>query len=179
MSRQAWVHGPKLNALLKQQKFVEAQTAVKQYVAPPPPDRDLENGAFVISGESRRIVLKLHAPNVKPWRVGWMILSGIINPNLRGVHAEIVEWIDTYEDAGRVVQAFDGLISVIYRHLFEIVVGGNVEDCRECGTPFKQTDGRQRFCPPPTWTSESPCAMRFHKREQRKRERGKREGEAT
>lgn len=172
VSRRTWAHGPKLNALLKQQRFLEAQTAVKQYVVPPRRDSDLEDGPFVIAGESRRISLNVYASNVTPWEEAGTILTRIINPNLRGVHAQILAWTDTKQEAVGVVQAFDGLISVIYRHLFEIVVGGNVEDCRECGTPFRQTDGRQRFCPPPSWTSESPCAMRFHKREQRRRARG-------
>jgi hypothetical protein len=97
-----------------------------------------------------------------------------INPNLRGVHSQISSHVERFPDQPIVVQGWDALISVVYRHIFETMASGEVEDCSECHTPFIRTDGRQRFCPPVPPARESHCAMRFHKREQRKRGRGKR-----
>ena len=98
-------------------------------------------------------------------------MGAVMNPNVRGVYPQMNYRAECTADGSPVVQGWDSLLSVIYRHLFDVVVGGNVQECRECGTPFVQTDGRQRFCPPPPSSRESQCAMRFHKREQRKRSR--------
>jgi hypothetical protein len=166
----AWLDGPDPNKLVAEGKFAEAQAAITRSIVPATQDEEPEAGAFVVSAQGRNISLHLYPfDSVSPQRATWTILRGIINPNLSGVHAEISRWAGEMLEGELVVQAFEGLISVIYRHLFEIVVGGNVEDCRECGTPFKQTDARQRFCPPPSWARESACAMRFHKRQQRRR----------
>jgi len=161
-----------INGLLDRRQFVEAQDSLTQGLAPAAAD-DKTNwpGLSVIYGDRRRITFILYPqprPGEEPLAIAWRIMSDVVNPNVRGVFPQMGRFVESASEAARVVQGWDSLLSVIYRHLFEIVVGGNVEECRECGTPFVQTDGRQRFCPP-SLTRESPCAMRFHKREQRRR----------
>jgi hypothetical protein len=107
-----------------------------------------------------------------PLWAAWRIMCGIVGRNAHGVHTDLNPWFGQAPDEPEVVQTHDCLLSVIYWHIRETLVRGNVEVCRECGTPFVQRDGRQRFCPPPSWTGASQCAMRFRKREQRKRARG-------
>jgi hypothetical protein len=179
-----WLGGADPHALIGKGKFAEAQAVIVRSVAPPTHDDEPDSGAYVVSAQGLNVSLHRYYwyDGESPRRTTWAILRGIVNPNLRGVHAEISRWAGEIPQGELVTQAFEGLVSVIYRHLFEIIVGGNVEDCRECGTPFKQTDGRQRFCPPPSWARESQCAMRYHKREQRRQEKEKRarvRGEAT
>jgi hypothetical protein len=111
------------------------------------------------------------------WSPAWGIMSAIVESNARGVYPRIR--IDEDETGVHVLQGWDSTIGVMYRYLFDLIVGGAIEECRECRTPINQTDARQRFCPPPPWTRESQCAMRFHKREQRRRRQAQADSERT
>jgi hypothetical protein len=57
--------------------------------------------------------------------------------------------------------SFDAMIQVAYLHLaHSIVENSSIDNCEECGRPFKKTDGRQRFCPKGPFQSESTCGYR-------------------
>jgi hypothetical protein len=161
--------------LLAKKRFVDAQQMIEGHFAAPGrrPD-EAADGILNITGDGRSIVVALEYPpstTAQSWDVAWHMIRRSINPNLRGVHAQISSHVERYPDRTIVVQGWDALISVVYRHIFETMASGEVEECRECQTPFIRTDGRQRFCPPVPPARESNCAMRFHKREQRKRAR--------
>jgi len=174
MSRLRWHRLQKLDQLILDQRYVEAQRQLEAHVAKP--GRNGEGDSLVIVwAEESRIVPKFYPRDhegAEPWSFAWRIIREIINPNLRGVHAALSPYFPKDPNESIVAQGWDALISVIYRHIFEIISSGEVEECRECHTPFIRTDGRQRFCPPPPSRRESQCAMRFHKREQRRRARG-------
>jgi hypothetical protein len=163
--------GP-INALLKKGKFVEAQRRITEYFADVSSRAESVGDIVIVAGDRVRVdgwIYPGEDVRVRSWPGAWMIIRRIINPNLSGVHTQIDPQFSRHPDAEIVAMGWDSLMSVVYRHLFEILASGEVEECRECGTPFIRNDGRQRFCPPAPLARESLCAMRFHKREQRKR----------
>jgi hypothetical protein len=165
----------RLNKLLVEGRFVQAQRRMEEHFAGLPWSASQGDEIVIVSGDNGRIRPERYFADridVHSWPDAWRIIRRIINPNLRGVHAEISLYFDGIRDEPIVGLGWDALISVIYRHVFEIMSSGQIEECRECQTPFIRTDGRQRFCPPPPSARESQCAMRFHKREQRRRARG-------
>ena len=173
-SREQWRTLSRLGLLLTDRKFQEAQTLVERYAAKPSDESAEDVNVLVLSADGPRVAVARYNMSVgrlPPWSGAWNLVRVVINPNMRGVHAEISSVAEVLEDTSLVEQGWDSVISVIYRHLFEAIASGQVEECRECGTPFVRTDKRQRFCPPPRESRESQCAMRFHKREQRRRTR--------
>jgi hypothetical protein len=163
--------GP-INRLHRVGRFAEAQRVVQEYFADVSGREASVGELLIVAGDNAQIeglVLRGDDEEVRSWEGAWVFIRHIINPNLSGVHAEISPFFDSRPEEPFVATGWDSLMSVIYRHLFEIMASGQVEECRECGTPFVRTDGRQRFCPPTPPARESQCAMRFHKREQRKR----------
>ena len=93
-------------------------------------------------------------------------IETILNRNqAAGVHREI-----RYEDDTPTARfASPSLVGYIYHHLAEIISGPSSE-CRYCGTPFRPTHGRQRFCPPEPWVregGESRCALAYRARKHR------------
>lgn len=174
-----WAMKRDASRLLKQRKFMQAQALVEADWA----NRGETNGEDpdaidIVSADHLRIHYTVY-PRLRSQGAemaqAWNIVRNIINPNLSGVRPQLSPFASRSPGAPVFSQGWDSVMSVIYRHLFEIIasgqVGGQVEECRECMTPFIRTDGRQRFCPPPPSSRESQCAMRFHKREQRKRSR--------
>lgn len=104
-------------------------------------------------------------------------LRHIINPNLRGVYFQLMDGAPSkaLAEIGRyhLVIKWDALISVIYRHLADIVTGHRVRLCDSCGLPFRVTQGRQRFCPgspdPRTGRNQrSLCEGRYTKARRRR-----------
>ncbi len=172
---------PTVDRLLKQRDFGAAQLVIERHCATPSADaRGDPDSLIVVSADGPRVTpysFDVRSPSGPPWSQAWNIVRRVINPNLSGVHPEINLWASRSPAAPLVVQGWDTIMSVIYRHLFEVIASGEVEECRECSTPFVRTDGRQRFCPPPPWSREGQCAMRFHKREQRRRKAETREAQ--
>ncbi len=180
VSQQQWRALARVNTLLKDGKFVEAQALLERHLAKPHDSDESDRAVVVVSADGAKVAHTLYNVSTgegQPWFGVWNIIRSIINPNLRGVHPEISTFAGRSPDVPVVAQGWDAIMSVIYRHLFEVIASdqerGEVEECRECTTPFIRTDGRQRFCPPPPGSRESLCAMRFHKREQRKRKDGR------
>ncbi len=93
------------------------------------------------------------------------ILLTIVNPNLRGVSRQLRELPPP--TTREISYSFDSLVSVVYWHLADLVGGGKIQECLDCGTPFVQTDKRQRYCPPSPGSRESLCAMKFRQRKRR------------
>jgi len=60
------------------------------------------------------------------------------------------------------VLAFDDLLAVIYRKLFEELMRGKLRLCHECGTVFEWTDPRQMYC-------SKRCGLNLAQRRYRKR----------
>lgn len=109
-----------------------------------------------------------------PSSVARRLIAGIVNPHLRGVFPTLEYIFPEFENRyGGVTglelrYTFDSLVSMLYRQIAEIVLGGRIIECRECGIPFVQTHGRRRFCPPAPWEKgEGRCAARFHTRAKR------------
>jgi hypothetical protein len=101
--------------------------------------------------------------------IAWWLVASIITPNLAGLKLAVTPTTTSVE----ATQEFDGLIDVIYWHLFSLVKRPGAEGkllarCAECGALFVRTDRRQRFCPPPSApngvASESRCASRARAR---------------
>ena len=111
-------------------------------------------------------------------------ITKIINSNMSGMYQEIRSTLLTPEilrerglfpvrgpfpERGLyIANTWDALISVVYRHLADIVVGTAVLQCEACGVPFVQTHARQRFCPTEIG-KRSLCEMRYQKARQRER----------
>jgi hypothetical protein len=169
-----WQSLREIDKLLVKGKFVDAQERIETHLAELRREERAVGDIVLVAGDESKIALVVSPgehTDVRSWVEAWKMIRRIINPNLRGVHAEISPYFDKEPGEPIVALGWDSLLSVIYRHVFEIMASGQVEECRECGTPFTRTDGRQRFCPPTPPARESQCAMRFHKREQRQRQK--------
>jgi hypothetical protein len=94
------------------------------------------------------------------------IILHIVNENISGVRRELRQ----YESGGfERVLTFDSTLSAVYWHLQELLISETVQECAECGFPFKQTHGHQRFCPPTDVERQqgkldSRCATRARQR---------------
>lgn len=105
-----------------------------------------------------------------------LVLENIVNQNLRGVYLQIRDYVPYIADIAparqlaasgyHLLYTWDALISVVYRHVADIVVGGQLRVCDLCGLPFLQTHARQRFCPAPP-PERSLCEQRYTKARQR------------
>jgi hypothetical protein len=62
------------------------------------------------------------------------------------------------------VLAFEDLLAVIYRKLFEELKRGRLRLCQECGTVFEWTDSRQMYC-------GKRCGLNLAQRRHRERQR--------
>lgn len=172
VTKKKWFSLNRLDALLRGGRFVDAQCRIEEHVSELAHNERKDGYVVFVAGNDARVrtfsVLQ-DADGEITWEEAWGLIRHIINPNLRGVHAQISSYFDKIPGDPIVALGFDSLMSVIYRHVFEIMASGEVEECQECATPFIRSDGRQRFCLPTPPARESLCAMRFHKREQRQR----------
>ncbi len=85
-----------------------------------------------------------------------MVCRGLINPNIAGIYPELRQ--ERAED--RIYFHFHAPIEAAYWRLAIAINGGNVKLCKECGSAFIQSDGRQQYCPPRFRQRESACAIR-------------------
>jgi hypothetical protein len=85
--------------------------------------------------------------------------------NLRGVCRRV-----QYRK-GRLHSVWGGnsLLESIYTLVTDAAVAGRMATCEACGTPFVQTDERQRYCPPREGQEKSPCMNRERVRRYRSR----------
>ena len=89
------------------------------------------------------------------------IIQEVINRNLN-CPSKII-----FPDFGHYVRSYvyTNLLEVIYSHLADYASGDGVYvRCKFCHSYFRQTHGRQAFCPPATAGMESLCAVRHRKR---------------
>jgi hypothetical protein len=61
------------------------------------------------------------------------------------------------------VLAFESLLALIYRRLFEELIRGKLRLCQECGTVFEWADPRQMYC-------SKRCGLNLAQRRHRKRQ---------
>lgn len=108
-----------------------------------------------------------------PTAVAAWLLPRLVNPYLQGLQPLLV----VQEEYTGTRFEFDDLLSIVYLHVTELASKGDwVRECEECGELFRQTDGRQRFCPPNKGEQykESQCAQRHRFREWDRNRQGKR-----
>lgn len=162
--------------LMRERRWAEAAELIPVLSRrPEPPDAYLS--VHVICGE-RQHVAGFGLPtfwhkDIAPAETAWRIIVEVLNPNLAGSRTAL--WHDSDGDpwaSPTAVLVFDSTLSAVYWHLKQLVTASRVAECVECGFPFVQVDGRQRFCPPTDverqqGKRDSRCAMRWRKRQQR------------
>jgi hypothetical protein len=85
-----------------------------------------------------------------------LVCRDLINPNIDGIY----RGLQGHGKNERSFFHFSALIEAAYWQLADIVEGGRVVRCDECGALFPQTREGQRYCPPQFRQKESPCAQR-------------------
>jgi hypothetical protein len=106
----------------------------------------------------------------------------LINENMGDVKRTLTWRSEIHES----IQAAT-LIGAIWWHVGQWALGGDLRLCRNCGTPFLVTHGRQEFCPGAGSSADSygnvksdrsMCAVVYHQREARRKAREKLANEA-
>ena len=90
-----------------------------------------------------------------------IIIQEVINRNIDFLPMKLV-----MPQFGLLVRSYiyERLITVIYAHLADAVVGErSFVRCAYCGSFFEQTEKRQRYCPPVTPKGDSLCSLRARK----------------
>lgn len=122
--------------------------------------------AELIYGAGDRLRWTVWPARSVTWRnVAERVIETIVNANL--VHGPNL--VLRYVDDGSAVlnRGFKAVLPVVYQHVAE-VIAGPFRICEHCGTPFKPSHGRQRFCPPEDQTKgESRCALNYRARKSR------------
>lgn len=108
---------------------------------------------------------------------GWFTDAGSVIDLARHVRRTMiskqivgVRWeLRDVEGRDRAGFRFNALSEVVYLHLADLAVGGQVRRCQapDCGALFIQTDKRQQFCRPQGDQKEAPCAVRHRVRKSR------------
>jgi len=156
-----------VDRLLQQGKITGLQPFIGPLFDVPPPTAHHADPALICG--SRHLIggTRWHVRATDDLRsVAFRMIQSIINPNLAGVYRQLS--IPSLGDPRiEIMYGWDSLLSVVYWHLAEMVAGGRVQECQECGMPFLQKHGRQRFCAPAPFYTESKCALKFRQRKHR------------
>ena len=103
------------------------------------------------------IVGTVHWPK-NPIGAAHYILRLFINRNIQGIQRSLREGAQGHSKS---FFTFRATIEAVYWQLADLLEGGQVRRCEECGRFFPAKDKRQRYCPPAPDRKRSRCASRF------------------
>ncbi len=161
-----WTHAETIRICLHltellQEDLVEEVEPYLRSVAPPKEERQrvqLLPSSLVIkfAAKGRVDTLEIAYEEKNGASLARLVYRDLINPNIDGIH----RGLQGHGKDERSFFHFSALIEAAYWQLADIVEGGRVVRCEECGALFPQTRKGQRYCPPQFRQTESPCAQR-------------------
>jgi hypothetical protein len=153
-----------LTEMLQEDRVEEVEPYLRS-VAPPKEERQrlqlFPSSLFIkFAAKGRRDTLEIAYEEKNSTSLARLVCRNLTNPNIDRIHREL-------QGHGKTMRSFfhfSALIEVAYWQLADIVEGGRVVRCAECGALFPQKRRSQQYCPAQFRQQQSPCGGRARAR---------------